>query len=119
MNTLLINHGTVYTGDFNGDGRTDLFFKGYGTYRGLYLANATGSYFSRVFMGNSNGTGGIDNTSLTISNESKMYTGDFNGDGKTDLFIKGYNTIGLCIWQKVTQHLILYKAYSITVIIFN
>jgi hypothetical protein len=82
----------VYTGDYNGDGKTDLFVKGYGTYRILYLANSSGTGFTRPFMGDYDGVGGTDSEPFLTSSDAKIFAGDYNGDGKTDLFVKGYNT---------------------------
>jgi hypothetical protein len=82
----------VYTGDYNGDGKTDLFVKGYGDYKVLYLANSTGTGFNRAFMGNSGTVGGLDEGSWLTDSSANVYTGDYNGDGKTDLFVKGYGT---------------------------
>lgn len=65
------------TGDFNGDGRTDLFLQSK-TQDGtswLYLADANGTM---VWSGFSANWGGYN-----------IYTGDWNGDGKTDLALIG------------------------------
>ena len=82
----------VYPGDYNGDGKTDLFVKGYGTYRALYLANSQGNGFSRVFMGEMDGIGGTHSDGRLTSPDAEVFPGDYNGDGKTDLFVKGYGT---------------------------
>jgi len=82
----------VYPGDYNGDGKTDLFVKGYGTYRVLYLANSTGTGFTRAFMGDGADVGGTTADKCLTDSSALVYPGDYNGDGKTDLFIKGYGT---------------------------
>ncbi len=69
--------GTVYLGDFDGDGLTD-------------IANRVGSY---LYFLTTDGTGmqyqAVDGRH-DVGGEF-IYTGDFNGDGKTDLFrINGY-----------------------------
>lgn len=79
-------------GDYNGDGKTDFFIKGYTTWRGLYLANSTGRGFTRPFLGTADGVGGTDSEAFFTDAAANIYTGDYNGDGKTDLFIKGYGT---------------------------
>jgi len=65
----------VSTGDFNGDGRTDIFLKKPGI--GLYY----------VALTNTQGTG-FTYTKGTWSEDYDVSTGDFNGDGKTDIFLK-------------------------------
>jgi hypothetical protein len=68
----------LLSGDFNNDGRADLLFhwKSAGTNR-MYLSNAAGS-FDRV----------LDpmNVSNVGGNPDDALTGDFNGDGYTDIF---------------------------------
>jgi len=82
----------VFPGDFNGDGKTDLFVKGYGTYRVLYLANSNGNGFNRAFLGTDSDAGGTDEEEFLTHPDAKVFPGDYNGDGKMDLFIKGYTT---------------------------
>ncbi|WP_222931263.1 hypothetical protein, partial [Xanthovirga aplysinae] len=67
----------IYLGDFNGDGKTDLFVKGFGTYRALYLANSTGNGFTRAFMGNEDGTGGTDSETFLTHLDAKVFPGDY------------------------------------------
>ncbi|MFA6001902.1 MAG: VCBS repeat-containing protein, partial [Thermoleophilia bacterium] len=64
---------SVTTGDFNGDGKTD-----------LAVANQSSNDVS-VLIGN--GNGGFDSAGNTGvgSQPSSVTTGDFNGDGKADL----------------------------------
>ena len=77
------------TGDFNGDGRTDVFQ----TYRGwasIPTCNSTGGSWS------------CGNLAATIYNsgsaEQRFLTGDFNGDGRTDVFqtYRGWSSIPTC-----------------------
>ncbi|WP_298512522.1 T9SS type A sorting domain-containing protein [uncultured Kordia sp.] len=94
----------VYTGDFDGNGTTDLFVNGFQNYRQLYLAeqkivnNTTVVKFIRVFKENQEtiGFSGLDNDLLFTSPHTKIFTGEFNGDGKTDLLVKGnHNFTGI------------------------
>ena len=75
--------------------KTDLFVKGYGTYRVMYIANPDGKSFSRNFMGNTSGIGGTTDSSELTDSSALVFPGDYNGDGKTDLFVKGYGTYRL------------------------
>jgi RHS repeat-associated protein len=67
----------IYTGDFNGDGKTDFIATPKtGTYAnkwGLFLANTDGTRCSYTASGD------------LLNGFQKIYTGDFNGDGKTDI----------------------------------
>lgn len=70
----------LVTGDFNGDGKTDLAW-----------SYAAGNYLT-VYVGLANGSGGWTfpaplqmNVSGGVFTGFKLYPGDVNGDGKTDL----------------------------------
>ncbi len=78
------------TGDFNRDGRTDVFQ----TYRG----------WSSIPVCQSTGAGwACSNPGATIynsgSSEQQFLTGDFNGDGRTDVFqtYRGWSSIPVCL----------------------
>lgn len=79
----------ISTGDFNGDGKTDVLLQGVDAGRNtlLLLANGQGG-FSRQDI-----TGlylmGVD---AWAGNQRYMATGDFNGDGKTDVLLQGSTT---------------------------
>jgi hypothetical protein len=78
------------TGDFNGDGRTDVFqtYRGWGS---IPVCTSTGSGWS------------CSNPAATIydsgSSEQQFLTGDFNGDGRTDVVqtYRGWGSIPLCL----------------------
>jgi RHS repeat-associated protein len=77
------------TGDFNGDGLTDLY-----AYRADENLNSGG--LQTDFVQFSNGTGGFARVTLAAGNhsfqgEKVLASGDFNGDGLTDLFLAGSN----------------------------
>lgn len=71
----------ILSGDFNGDGKTELFTKGE---QNLYNGNAQMI-----------GWGGIDNwgTVYYSSYPNNRYMVDFNGDGKTDILVLGERNI--------------------------
>ena len=73
----------MVAGDFNGDGRTDLAATSYyGTY-----ANFTGAV--SVLLSNGDGTFQPQMTYAVGSQPRAIVSGDFNGDGRTDLAVAG------------------------------
>jgi len=71
------NDSEVFTGDFNGDGKTDFI----ATPKSGYYANKWG-----LFLANESGLQcNYTNNGALIDGFKKIYTGDFNGDGKTDI----------------------------------
>jgi RHS repeat-associated protein len=74
---------TKHTGDFNGDGKTDVFIQpGIGAPTTAKIRYSTGRHQSAAYtltLGEA-----IDTLKLRIGEESFL-TGDFNGDGKSDI----------------------------------
>jgi YD repeat-containing protein len=64
----------VYTGDFNGDGRMDLFMHSDSINDVVHLSRGDGTYQTIVSF------------TTPILSGYVFYPGDYNGDGKTDLF---------------------------------
>jgi len=79
----------MYPGDYNGNGRTDIFVKGFGTHRAMFLATATGT-MDMIYAGDQDDHGGdMGHTdSEAFFTQGDLHTGDFNGDGRTDLFVR-------------------------------
>ncbi|MCP3384645.1 FG-GAP-like repeat-containing protein [Bradyrhizobium sp. CCGUVB4N] len=79
----------VGSGDFNGDGKTDLL-----------LLNST---TKGVAIWEMNGTQVMANPQIGTINAGAGWafagTGDFNGDGKTDLLLLNSTTKGVAIWE--------------------
>ncbi|MCP3445772.1 FG-GAP-like repeat-containing protein [Bradyrhizobium sp. CCGUVB14] len=77
------------TGDFNGDGKTDLL---------LFNDNSDG-----VAIWEMNGTQVMANPQIGVINGAAGWhfadTGDFNGDGKTDLLLLNSTTHGVAVWE--------------------
>ncbi|MBR0757377.1 VCBS repeat-containing protein [Bradyrhizobium jicamae] len=77
------------TGDFNGDGKTDLLTINDTTHQAaVMLMNGTQAT-SQTTIGTINAAGGWQFEG----------TGDFNGDGKTDLLFLNSTTHGVAIWE--------------------
>lgn len=76
--------------DFNGDGRLDLAIPG------PQNENWFGTSVA-VFLGNGDGTFQPGNDFATSTGPITVATGDFNGDGKPDLAVVGYNSATLSI----------------------
>lgn len=77
------------TGDFNGDGKTDLFFVNDTTHgAAVWLMNGS-QITAGPQIGTINAAGGWQFTDV----------GDFNGDGKSDLFFVNSTTRGVAVWQ--------------------
>ena len=75
------------TGDFNGDGETDLLWREKNT-GGVYVWYMNGVTFV---------SGSWIMTSFDVNWEI-VGTGDFNGDGETDLLWKEKSTGGVYVW---------------------
>lgn len=87
--TYGINNYKFTTGDFNGDGKIDYLWYGNG-YTYVYLSKGDGTFADRV----------MDSSIIACSeNPLPLKTGDFNGDGKSDLIylrISSYDSVGRC-----------------------
>jgi len=87
-----VNNYNYKTGDFNGDGKTDLIHFDVNNYVHLWYSQGDGSFAIKNFTPGGNYEVGANNYNYQ--------TGDFNGDGKTDLihFVnsgKGYVVVWL------------------------
>ena len=109
---LAWNEGDQVTGDFNGDGRTDI------------LAGIGGSSASprewRCFLSNGDGTfeSVVENNWWNWNGGTTLLTGDFNGDGLTDLVSHNAGPAGFRKWVMMlsdgdgtfTQKEVLYES---------
>ncbi|WP_441234184.1 Ig-like domain-containing protein [Bradyrhizobium sp. 930_D9_N1_4] len=77
------------TGDFNGDGKTDLFMINDNTHDAMIWQMNGTQVASKTTIATINVAGGWD----------FVGTGDFNGDGKTDLLFLNEQTHGVATWQ--------------------
>jgi hypothetical protein len=68
----------LFTGDVNGDGRTDAFFY-YGANGDEWVGLSDGTQLTWSKAGNISGFGNL------LDGSHQLFTGDFNGDGETDL----------------------------------
>jgi FG-GAP-like repeat/Chitobiase/beta-hexosaminidase C-terminal domain len=88
-------NGLIATGDFNGDSKLD-----------FVTVTGTGSYTLTPFLGNGDGTFRTG-TPVTFSDGSeevlKVYSSDFNKDGKLDVLVfssgNGYWTTKSAVWE--------------------
>jgi hypothetical protein len=67
----------VFSGDFTGDGKTDVLF--YSSNGDFWLGTSDGTSLTWTSAGNQSGFGNL------LDGGHDLYTGDFNGDGKTDI----------------------------------
>lgn len=85
-----ISNDKVYMGDFNGDGRTDIMLSGNydnpSTWNGvkIYLAKSNGKDFTEVTL---------TTPGPIASSATKIYIGDFNGNGRTDFLSREYSIV--------------------------
>jgi hypothetical protein len=102
-NTLA--YGT-WLADLDGDGRLDYYAVNHGQsphVSGLFINNGAGGFGQNLFTVGILGSP-LDPPNLGNSNEMR-FVGDFNGDGKVDLFFLGWSGFGtLCINQGVAPH---------------
>jgi hypothetical protein len=85
-----VNNYRYETGDFNGDGKTDLIHFDVNNYVHLWQSNGDGTFSIKSFTpGGGYGVG---------VNNYRYETGDFNGDGKTDLIHFDVNNY-VHLWQ--------------------
>jgi RHS repeat-associated protein len=78
---------TLVAGDFNGDGRADLFLQATDAkaLNAVVLADAEGQFTAKVPAQSwEDGYAGFD----WATSESLLYAGDFNGDGRDDLLLQ-------------------------------
>ena len=79
----------VFTGDVNGDGKTDAFFY-YGGDGNEWFGLSNGSTLTWSNAGN------ISNFGNLADGSHQLFTGDFNGDKKTDLAF--YSNVDQSVW---------------------
>ncbi len=88
----------VQAGDFNGDGRADLFLQGSsrGSTHAVILASATGQLTAGPQQTWTDASWGAFSWSVKDAN---VFTGDFNGDGRADLLLQAKPQIVLIDYE--------------------
>jgi len=84
----------LVAGDFNGDGHLDLAVTDSSAIEGGYGTDSPGTV--SILLGNGDGTFQSPETFPVGIFPTTMVAGDFNGDGKLDLFIAGYTMNSCC-----------------------
>jgi hypothetical protein len=79
---VVVDPNSIAVGDFNGDGKPDLV-----TEDGAVYGNQTSSGALSVLLGNGDGTFAPATSVSTVSNADFAGTGDFNGDGLSDIAV--------------------------------
>lgn len=84
LSAQIWSYSTIYTDDFNGDGRSDMLLRyRYGTNADAYLllADGSGGFLAATNLVGQSGTSG------SHWYKSDAYTADFNGDGRSDVLL--------------------------------
>ncbi len=92
------NPDAIVAGDFNGDGRTDLAVVNLGSFDANFNL-IPGSCSVSVLLGNGDGTFQPQVTYAVGQGPASIATGDFTGDGRTDLAVAnaGDNTVSVLL----------------------
>lgn len=79
---------SILTGDFNGDGKADIFLGGNGTSGTVSFGNGNGTFSAPVPL-----------SEFTVIGFSSPVVADFNKDGKSDLATTNYQSVDVLLGQ--------------------
>ncbi|SHG60094.1 RHS repeat-associated core domain-containing protein [Flavobacterium defluvii] len=116
-----------YSGDFNGDGLTDVIAVEKSFYYDMTVCNFgnhTTEYQRPLYQGGtvhlfnldrrltSDQPDNIGNITMSVGNDTKIYIADFNGDGKSDIYVLESGFIKIYTLNKDNKLTLLYKNAS-------
>jgi hypothetical protein len=96
LSTVVSGVGKVVIQDLNGDGNKDIFV--------VEFPDSSGRFGSAPFLAGDGKGHFAGSVSIPTTSHGEIFTGDFNGDGITDLEDSGYVRLGTCTSMPERRH---------------